>query len=166
MNITFKAWVERWREAKKQTSRNRARPEWIKPSIRGRSAQDLYKSDVSVNMKQMGDLEYVPEKEKLKAIQETAMARWDLEDDETRTGYVQKAAAEKKFTGQAHGRVVEKLLCPASEEGEQQNPVLPEGPLHLASVAGRFPIEPEEIEKHQDRCGFDSCVQKLATRRG
>ena len=42
----------------------------------------------------------------------------------------------------------------------------PEGRIGLATLDGRFPMDPGEVEQHHDVIGFQRCVKRFEHRRG
>ena len=97
-------------------------------------------------------LEDVPANQRLQAIQATTQARWESESDETRASYEAKAAALKQSTGQAHGKQGERQgesFKAVQVQGMPEQADIPEGPLNLARLNGRFPIDPDVLEQHQ-----------------
>ena len=122
---------------------------------------DLYKSDVAEDMRYWGDLE-MPKAERLQVVSAEATKRWESEPDERRAEYEKRAAAEAKSTGQAHGKASPHEATPQGAENHD----IPQAPLKLVPLGGRFPLDPNDVESHQDTHGFEKCVEKFVARRG
>ena len=101
-----------------------------------------------------GELEDVPNNERLQTIDAEAVARWASESDERRAEFEACAMRKSKASRFPDPH------CTA------QGHVVPAGPLQLAMLDGLFPVEPSAVEEHQSQFGFARVVDQFERRRG
>ena len=163
INANFAAWVDRWRNEQRipRTGVHLRRPYWVGLNRTPRqSGFDLHKSDVHAQMVvEDGQLDdsLPPRQAKFKAMHKLAVQSWNSSgagvDKAEKVAKTEKAKLIKKKPSAAEG-------C----HDEETTPA--NGPLQLASLTGRFPIEPDIVDLRQDSVTVAQVAKQFVERRG